>query len=220
VICRNRLTKLCWDLLFDTLMQPVSIEVLHIGLKDTIQLLLMEDEKMIEALSSYTPQKPFTDRIGLRRMSEARAVCQRAKIAVLLLPGIGTANELKEAMQCGAQVVRIATQCTEADVSEEHLEIAKKLGMETVGFLMMAHMRSPEVLVEQARLMESYGADCVYIVDSAGAMLLHDASARVKALKEALSIKEENSSGEATEDGTTCRSVLLTRHSTRLLWQI
>jgi 4-hydroxy 2-oxovalerate aldolase len=87
------------------------------------------------------------------------------------------------------RVVRIATQCTEADVSEEHFEIAKKLGMETVGFLMMAHMRPPGALAQQARLMESYGADCVYIVDSAGAMLPQDAYVRVKALKEALSIQ-------------------------------
>src|SRR5260370_40551455 len=121
-------------------------------------------------------------------ISEAGSVCQRAKIAVLLLPGIGTVKELKEAMERGAQVVRIATQCTEADVSEEHFEIARKLGMETVGFLMMAHMRPPEALVEQAKLMERYGADCVYIVDSAGAMLPRDAYARVKALTEALSI--------------------------------
>jgi len=122
-------------------------------------------------------------------ISEARRVCQRAKIAVLLLPGIGAVKELKAAMERGAQVVRIATQCTEADVSEEHFEIARKLGMETVGFLMMAHMRPPEALVQQAKLMERYGADCVYIVDSAGAMLPMDAYARVKALREALSIQ-------------------------------
>ncbi len=122
-------------------------------------------------------------------IAEARRVCQRAKIAVLLLPGVGTVKELREVRERGAQLVRIATQCTEADVAEEHFEIARKLGMETVGFLMMAHMRPPEVLVQQAKLMESYGADCVYIVDSAGAMLPNDAYARVKALKEALTIQ-------------------------------
>ncbi len=142
-----------------------------------------------DGLAGSSLQYGFSRTAEMELISEARRVCQRAKIAVLLLPGIGTVNELKEAMQRGAQVVRIATQCTEADVSEEHFGIAKKLGMETVGFLMMAHMRSPEALVDQARLMESYGADCVYIVDSAGAMLPHDAYARVKALKEALSIQ-------------------------------
>ncbi len=142
-----------------------------------------------DGLAGSSIQYGFSRTSEMELISEARKVCQRAKIAVLLLPGIGTVKELKEAMERGAQVVRIATQCTEADVSEEHFEIAKKLGMETVGFLMMAHMRPPEVLVQQAKLMESYGADCVYIVDSAGAMLPRDAYSRVKALKEALSIQ-------------------------------
>ena len=142
-----------------------------------------------DGLAGSSIQYGFSRTPEMELISEARAVCQQAKIAVLLLPGIGTVNELKEAMRRGAQVVRIATQCTEADVSEEHFEIAKKLGMETVGFLMMAHMRPPGALAQQARLMESYGADCVYIVDSAGAMLPQDAYVRVKALKEALSIQ-------------------------------
>ena len=142
-----------------------------------------------DGLAGSSLQYGFSRTPEMDLISEARAVCQRARIAVLLIPGIGTVKELKEAMQRGAQVVRIATQCTEADISEEHFEIAKKLGMETVGFLMMAHMRPPEALTEQAKLMESYGADCVYIVDSAGAMLPQDASDRVKALKDALSIQ-------------------------------
>ena len=142
-----------------------------------------------DGLAGSSIQYGFSRTPEMELISEARRVCQRAKIAVLLLPGIGTVKELKEALAHGAQVVRIATQCTEADVSEEHFEIAKKLGMETVGFLMMAHMRPPETLVQQAKLMESYGADCVYIVDSAGAMLPKDAYARVTALKEALSIQ-------------------------------
>ena len=142
-----------------------------------------------DGLAGSSIQYGFSRTPEMELISEARRVCQRAKIAVLLLPGIGTVKELKEAMERGAQVVRIATQCTEADVSEEHFEIARKLGMETVGFLMMAHMRPPEALVQQAKLMERYGADCVYIVDSAGAMLPRDAYARVKALREALSIQ-------------------------------
>jgi 4-hydroxy 2-oxovalerate aldolase len=142
-----------------------------------------------DGLAGSSIQYGFSRTPEMELISEARRVCQRAKIAVLLLPGIGTVKELKEAMERGAQVVRIATQCTEADVSEEHFEIARKLGMETVGFLMMAHMRPPEALVQQAKLMERYGADCVYVVDSAGAMLPRDAYARVKALREALSIQ-------------------------------
>jgi 4-hydroxy 2-oxovalerate aldolase len=96
---------------------------------------------------------------------------------------------LKEAIDRGIQVVRIATQCTEADISQQHFGMAKEMGLEAIGFLMMSHMRPPEFLAEQALLMESYGADCVYVVDSAGAMLPVDAAARVKALKAALKIQ-------------------------------
>lgn len=142
-----------------------------------------------DGLAGSSIQYGFSRTSEMELIAEAASVCRQAKIAALLLPGIGTLTELKEAVANGIQVVRIATQCTEADISEEHFEIAKKLGLEAIGFLMMAHLRPPEVLVEQAKLMESYGADCVYIVDSAGAMLPHDASARVKALKEALTIQ-------------------------------
>jgi len=88
----------------------------------------------------------------------------------------------------GLHIVRIAVHCTEADISQQHFESAKKAGLEAVGFLMMAHSQPPVVLAEQAKLMESYGADSVYVVDSAGAMLPHEAAARVKALCEAISI--------------------------------
>jgi 4-hydroxy 2-oxovalerate aldolase len=142
-----------------------------------------------DGLAGSSIQYGFSKTPEMELISAVRGVCQRAKIAALFLPGIGTVKEIKEAIGRGAQVVRIATQCTEADVSQEHFEIVKKLGIEAVGFLMMAHMRPPEVLVEQAKLMEAYGADCVYIVDSAGAMLPRDAFERVKALKDALSIQ-------------------------------
>lgn len=142
-----------------------------------------------DGLAGSSLQYGFSATSEMELISAAKEVCHRAKIAVLLIPGIGTVKELKEAMQRGAQVVRIATQCTEADVSEEHFEVAKKLGMEAVGFLMMAHMRPPEVLAQQARIMQSSGADCVYIVDSAGAMLPRDACERVKTLKDTLSVQ-------------------------------
>ncbi|MEW6635317.1 MAG: 4-hydroxy-2-oxovalerate aldolase [Actinomycetota bacterium] len=142
-----------------------------------------------DGLAGASIQYGFSKAPEMDLISEAREVCKRARIASLLLPGIGTVNELKEAAERGTQIVRIATQCTEADVSEEHFEIAKEIGLETVGFLMMAHLRPPEFLVEQAKLMESYGADCVYIVDSAGAMLPDDARARVAALKDALEVQ-------------------------------
>ncbi len=142
-----------------------------------------------DGLAGSSIQYGFSRISEMELIAEAREVCRQARIAALLLPGIGTVHELKEAVANGIQVVRIATQCTEADISAEHFEIAKNLGLEAVGFLMMAHMRPPDVLAEQARLMESYGADCVYIVDSAGAMLPTDAYASVKALKEALRIQ-------------------------------
>jgi len=121
-------------------------------------------------------------------LAEALRTAKRAKIAVLLVPGIGTTKELLRAADMGLHIVRIAVHCTEADISQQHFEAAKKAGLEAGGFLMMAHSQPPAVLAEQAKLMESYGADCVYVVDSAGAMLPHDAAARVKALREAISI--------------------------------
>lgn len=118
----------------------------------------------------------------------AVSVCNHSKIAVLLLPGIGTISELKQAHKLGAKMARIATHITEADVSAQHLNYAKELGMETVGFLMMAHMAPVEKLVEQAKLMESYGADTVYVVDSAGALLPHEVTERIQALRNSIGV--------------------------------
>lgn len=118
-------------------------------------------------------------------------VCSHAAVTVLLIPGIGTVHDLKEAYQAGARSVRIATHCTEADVSRQHIEAARTLGMDSVGFLMMSHMADPAKLVEQARLMESYGAECVYVTDSAGALLPEQYVERVTALRDALKPKTE-----------------------------
>lgn len=119
------------------------------------------------------------------------SVCNHAAVTILLIPGIGTIHDLKEMYQAGARSVRVATHCTEADVSRQHIEAARNLGMDTVGFLMMAHMAPVEKLVEQAKLMESYGAECVYVTDSAGALLPEQYFERVKALRTALKPQTE-----------------------------
>lgn len=116
---------------------------------------------------------------------------QHAKLTTLLLPGIGTIHDLKKARALGVQSVRVATHCTEADISAQHIEAAKNMGMDVSGFLMMAHMSEPKALAEQAKLMESYGADCVYVTDSAGALLMDGVADRVKAFKDVLDNKTE-----------------------------
>jgi len=114
-----------------------------------------------------------------------------AKLTTLLLPGIGTIHDLKKARDLGVESVRIATHCTEADISQQHIEAAKNMGMDVGGFLMMAHMNEPKKLAEQAKLMESYGADCVYVTDSAGALFMDGVVDRIKAFKEVLEDKTE-----------------------------
>ena len=111
---------------------------------------------------------------------------KQAKISALLLPGIGTVDHLKMARELGVHTIRVATHCTEADVSEQHITMARKLDMDTVGFLMMSHMATREQIVSQARLMESYGANCIYVTDSAGYMLPDDVKVRISAVRDAL----------------------------------
>ena len=108
-------------------------------------------------------------------------VVERAKVTTLLLPGIGTVHDLKRACDIGARSVRIATHCTEADVARQHIAFARNLGMDVAGFLMMSHMIPPEALAAQANLMESYGAHCVYVTDSGGAMTMDDVAAKLQA---------------------------------------
>jgi 4-hydroxy-2-oxovalerate/4-hydroxy-2-oxohexanoate aldolase len=111
---------------------------------------------------------------------------KRTRVSALLIPGIGTVDHLRLAHDCGVKTLRVATHCTEADVSEQHIGLARKLGMDTVGFLMMAHMQEPASLAQQGLLMEAYGANCVYCTDSAGYMLPDDVTARIRALREVL----------------------------------
>jgi 4-hydroxy-2-oxovalerate/4-hydroxy-2-oxohexanoate aldolase len=124
-------------------------------------------------------------------LSAVIPLMKQAKVSALLLPGIGTVDHLRMAHGLGVHTIRVATHCTEADVAEQHIGLARKLGMDTVGFLMMAHMNSPEGLVGQARLMEGYGANCIYVTDSAGHMLPEDVKARLGAVREALEPETE-----------------------------
>lgn len=111
---------------------------------------------------------------------------KRARISALLLPGIGTVDHLRMAKDCGVSTIRVATHCTEANVSRQHIALSRALELDTVGFLMMAHMVEPAELLEQALLMESYGANCIYCTDSAGYMLPADVTARIALLRDRL----------------------------------
>jgi 4-hydroxy 2-oxovalerate aldolase len=130
----------------------------------------------------------FSREDELELLSAAAGVVRQAKLAVLLLPGIGTKEELAAAYDRGARVARIATHCTEADIAIQHIGMAKEMGMEAIGFLMMAHMIGPQELLGQARIMEEAGADCVYVADSAGALTPRGTRERVRALVDGLGI--------------------------------
>lgn len=121
-------------------------------------------------------------------IATAVATARRARIAALLLPGVGTADDIRAVADLGVSIVRIATHCTEADISIQHFEIARSLGLETVGFLMMSHSQPAVVLAEQARIMAAAGCQCVYVVDSAGALVPPAAGERVAAVVEAMTV--------------------------------
>lgn len=116
----------------------------------------------------------------------AAEVVRHAKLTTLLLPGVGTIRHLKHAYSLGVTSVRVATHCTEADVAAQHISFARDLGMDVSGFLMMSHMAPAGDLAEQARLMESYGAHCVYVTDSAGRLTMREVTERIAAYREAL----------------------------------
>ena len=118
-------------------------------------------------------------------------VVENAVVTTLILPGIATKEELKRAYNAGVRSVRVATHCTEADVSKQHIQIARELGMDTIGFLMMSHMVEPALLAEQAKLMESYGAECVYVTDSGGALDMDGYRERFLAYKDVLNEETE-----------------------------
>ncbi|MEU9063643.1 4-hydroxy-2-oxovalerate aldolase [Streptomyces sp. NPDC048430] len=116
----------------------------------------------------------------------AASVLTRARLTTLLLPGVGTIHELKTAYDLGVRSVRVATHCTEADISAQHIAAARELGMDVSGFLMLSHMAPSKKLAEQAKLMESYGAHCVYVTDSGGRLTMNDVAERVRAYRDVL----------------------------------
>lgn len=124
-------------------------------------------------------------------LSTVIPLMKQAKVSALLLPGIGTVDHLKMAHGLGVHTIRVATHCTEADVSEQHITMARKLDMDTVGFLMMAHMSDSAGLIKQAKLMEGYGANCIYVTDSAGYLLPDQVKERIAAVRAALKPETE-----------------------------
>jgi 4-hydroxy 2-oxovalerate aldolase len=115
-------------------------------------------------------------------MRAAVDTARHARIAALMLPGVGTKDDIRAIHDIGVSIVRIATHCTEADIAEQHFALSRDIGLETVGFLMMAHTVPPEMLAKQARIMADAGCQCVYVVDSAGSLILDEVADRVSAL--------------------------------------
>lgn len=128
----------------------------------------------------------FSAHQEMEYLQAVKEVLSHARLAALLLPGIGTIREMRMAREAGVDTIRIATHCTEADIAAQHIATAREMGFDTVGFLMMAHMIPTDELVRQAKLMESYGAHCVYITDSAGALLMEETRERVRAFRDEL----------------------------------
>ncbi|MEC9439880.1 MAG: 4-hydroxy-2-oxovalerate aldolase [Myxococcota bacterium] len=139
-----------------------------------------------DGLSGNSINYGFSAHTEREYLQAVREVLTHSKLAALLLPGIGTREDIDMAHELGVDTIRIATHCTEADISRQHIEYARSLGMDVVGFLMMAHMIPTAQLVEQAKLMESYGAHCVYVTDSAGALLMEETREKIGAMRDTL----------------------------------
>lgn len=171
------------------------------SIDDVVQIAIALDESGVDAievahgdgLSGSSVNYGFGAHTDSEWIEAAASAVKNTVLTTLLIPGIGTISELEHAYSLGVRSVRVATHCTEADISAQHIARARELGMDTCGFLMMSHMISPEALAEQARLMESYGAQCVYVTDSAGAMLMDDVTKRLEAFSHVL--REETQRG-------------------------
>ncbi|ALZ99339.1 4-hydroxy-2-oxovalerate aldolase [Corynebacterium glutamicum] len=179
----------------DTTLRDGSHSVRHQYTKDQVRSIVraLDDARieMIEVthgdgLGGSSFNYGFSKVSDLDLIETAVDEAKNAKIAALLLPGLGTTHDLKEAHARGASMVRVATHCTEADVSIQHFQAARELGMETGGFLMLSHRISPAELAKQARIMVDAGCQCVFVVDSAGALIMDEAGDRVKALVDAI----------------------------------
>lgn len=141
-----------------------------------------------DGLAGHSLQYGFAKHSDRELLQAVSAKLTKTKLAILLLPGIGTKEELNMAFEHNTKVARIATHVTEADISQQHIVLAKELGMEAIGVLMLAHMESPANILVQAKLMQSYGADGVYIMDSAGALLPEGVRERVETLVDGLDV--------------------------------
>jgi len=144
-----------------------------------------------DGLAGSSVNYGFARHSDVELIEAAAEVAQNIAIATLLLPGVGTIHDLKRAASAGVSYVRVATHCTEADVSAQHIATARELGLNTTGFLMMSAMTTPAALAQQAKLMEGYGAQCVYVVDSSGAQTPGDITDRVNAMRDVLNSETE-----------------------------
>jgi 4-hydroxy 2-oxovalerate aldolase len=139
-----------------------------------------------DGLGGSTFNYGFSRTDDLELISAAVAAAKEARIGSLLLPGVGTVRRIHQVAKAGVRMLRVATHCTEADIAIQHVEAARELGLDTVGFLMLSHMAQPQVLAQQASIMAKAGANCVYVVDSAGALLPGQVADRVSALRDSL----------------------------------